>query len=243
MNVRVGVAGVLVLAVVLGTVVFVASCVDRPESTAIPAMEGGLVSLPPPARAGEVSLEEALDVRRSVRSFSTEPLTLPELSQLLWAAQGLTRPGGFRTTPSAGALYPLELIVVAGNVDGLMPGAYRYHPQGHHLALLEDGDLRGELSGAGLGQAAIRDAPATLVISAVPSRTTGKYGERGLRYVHMEAGHAGQNIYLQAASRGLATVAIGAFHDDQVHALLHMDPGEEPLYLMPVGHPSRVLPV
>jgi len=231
----------IALAVIVGGVIFMAFSVDKQDSVALPPLQAGTVALPAPARAGEVSFEEALDSRQSVRMFSPDPLTLTELSQLLWAAQGLTRPGGFRTTPSAGALYPLEIRLVAGNVEGLMPGVYHYHPSGHHLALVGKGDLREDLSGAGLGQSAIRDAPATLVISAVPSRTTGKYGERGVRYVHMEAGHASQNIYLQAASRGLGTVAIGAFHDDQVHEILLMDTGEEPLYLMPVGHPPLVL--
>jgi SagB-type dehydrogenase family enzyme len=234
-------AGVAVLAVIVGGVLFMALSGERQDSVAVQPRGGELVSLPPPARAGEVSFEVALDSRQSVRMFSPDPLTLTELSQLLWAAQGLTRPGGFRTTPSAGALYPLEIRVVAGNVEGLMPGVYQYHPSGHHLALIGKGDLREDLSGAGLGQSAIRDAPATLVISAVPSRPTGKYGGRGVRYVHMEAGHASQNIYLQAASRGLGTVAIGAFHDDQVREILLMDTGEEPLYLMPVGHPPLVL--
>ena len=235
-------AGVIILAVILGGVFFIAQSGDRHENSAVPMVEGGSLPLPPPSRVGNTSLEETLDSRQSVRTFSIEPLTLRELSQVLWAAQGLTRPGGFRTTPSAGALYPLEVLVVAGNVEGLAPGVYRFNPRGNTLALVRTGDLREEFCRAGLDQTAIRDAPATLVISAVPSRTTGRYGERGVRYVHMEAGHASQNIYLQAVSWGLGTVAIGAFHDDKVHELAGLAIDEEPLCLMPIGHPVLVRP-
>jgi SagB-type dehydrogenase family enzyme len=193
------------------------------------------ITLPPPRTESTTSLEEALLKRRSVRTYRGEPLTLTEIAQLLWAAQGITGAGGLRTAPSAGALYPLELLVVAGEVEDLPPGVYRYNPDGHTLARAIEGDLRKDLTGAALGQEAVEEAPAVLVITAFPDRTTGKYGERGIRYVHMEAGHCAENVFLQAVSLDLGTVTIGAFDDRRVGEVLGLDPGEEPLYLMPVG--------
>ncbi|KAF0221555.1 MAG: hypothetical protein FD174_324 [Geobacteraceae bacterium] len=197
--------------------------------------ETGIVHLPPPRFESGTSVEKALLSRRSVREYRDEPLTLAEIGQLLWAAQGVTAPGGFRTALSAGALYPLELYVVAGNVRDLAPGIYRYRPQTHTLTPVLPGDRRGELCAAALNQAAIRKAPASLVFSAVFARTTGKYGERGLRYVYMDHGHAAENVYLQAVSLHLGTVVIGAFADAAVKRIMSMPPEEEPLSIMPVG--------
>ncbi len=164
-------------------------------------------------------------------------IMLEELGQLLWAAQGITHPEGLRTAPSAGALYPLELYVAAGRVDGLAQGVYRYDPYKHTLLLAVEGDLRAALSVAALGQDVIKRGAAVLVFSGVHRRTTKKYGGRGVRYVHMEAGHAAQNVYLQAEALGLGTLTVGAFDDTKVHNLLKMGNGEEPIYLMPVGKP------
>ncbi|HEY6006748.1 MAG TPA: SagB/ThcOx family dehydrogenase [Geobacteraceae bacterium] len=195
----------------------------------------GIVQLPQPRFDGGTSLEGALLARRSVRDYRDEPLTLAEIGQLLWAAQGVTAPDGFRTAPSAGALYPLELYVVAGKITGLLPGTYRYRPQTHTLTPVLAGDRRGELCAAALHQAAIRKAPASLVFSAVLARTTGKYGKRGVRYVYMDHGHAAQNVCLQAVALDLGTVVIGAFDDDDVKRVMSLSPGEEPLAIMPVG--------
>jgi SagB-type dehydrogenase family enzyme len=162
-------------------------------------------------------------------------MSLSELSHLLWAAQGISGAEGRRTVPSAGALYPLEVSVVAGNVSGLQPGIYVYKPERHELLKIIDGDKRDELSRAARGQSVIRSASAVLVISAVYERSTVKYGERGNRYVHMEAGHAAQNVYLQAVSLNLGTVAIGAFDDDEVKNAAHLTVREQPLYIMPIG--------
>jgi SagB-type dehydrogenase family enzyme len=183
-------------------------------------------------------VEAALQGRRSVREYADRPLPLADLSQLLWAAQGVTGSGGYRTAPSAGGLYPLEILVAAGEVEGLESGMYRYRPGSHSLVPVSDGDKRPALFAAALDQAAVRDAPAVLIIAAVPARTTAKYGERGMRYVDMEAGHASQNVYLEARSLGLATVAIGAFMDGEVAAAAGMEEGEIPRYLMPVGYPA-----
>ncbi len=198
----------------------------------------GMIRLPKPALTGSTSLEQALYERRSIRTFMNAAVSLSDLSQLLWAAQGTTGPDNRRTAPSAGALYPLEVSVVIGNVQGLDPGIYVYKPGGHALAKIIDGDKRLDLSKAAHGQPAVRDASAVLVISAVYERTTAKYGERGMRYVHMEAGHAAQNVYLQAVPLNLGTVVMGAFDDEAVKKAAHLTVHEQPLYLMPVGKPQ-----
>ncbi len=211
----------------------------------VPAAKGGpeeatmpIIELPPPRLAGELAFEAALAHRRSVRDFAARPLTLAQLGQVLWAAQGITgRRWPMRTAPSAGGLYPLEVFVVAGQVDGLEDGIYRYRPAGHGLVHLKDGDHRRALARAALGQGWIAQAPATLVIAGVVARTAAKYGQRAGRYMFMEAGHAAQNVYLQAQSEGLGTTAVGAFKDSAVQALLGMAADEAPLYLLPVGVP------
>lgn len=197
--------------------------------------ESETISLPEPAQFSNTSIEEALLYRRSVRRYKDSPLTLAEISQLLWAAQGITSPRGLRTAPSAGALYPIETYIVAGNVDGLPDGVYKYSPYKHDLALTVEGDKREELCSAALGQTSVRNAAAVIVLSAVYERTTGKYGERGIQYAHIETGHASQNVFLQAVSLKLGTVVIGAFYDNAVKTALHMPAGEQPLYIMPVG--------
>ncbi len=212
-------------------------CAVHPFSVVVHAAgePAGVVKLPPPVLDGSVSLERALSERRSLRQYQARPLSLADLSQLLWAAQGVTGPGGKRTAPSAGALYPLNVYVVAGNVAGLPAGIYAYDPQRHELKRTAEGDARPALSDAALRQSPVRSAPAVLVISTVYERTTIKYGERGIRYVHMEAGHAAENACLQATARKLGTVVVGAFDDDGVRKVVRMKEGEHPLYLMPVG--------
>ena len=194
------------------------------------------IRLPEPGYRGDISVEEALLRRRSVRDYSNEPLSIEEVSQLLWAAQGITDSTyGLRTAPSAGALYPMEIYIVAGNVVGLESGTYRYNPYKHELIAAERGDVRDKLSESALGQEWVADAPVDIIICAVFSRVTGKYGNRGRRYVHMEAGHVAQNIYLQALSLGLGTVVVGAFIDDDVRQVIGAQKSEVPLYIMPVG--------
>jgi SagB-type dehydrogenase family enzyme len=193
------------------------------------------IKLPEPGHHGEVSVEEALLKRRSIRDYTGEPLTMGEVSQLLWASQGITDSRGLRTAPSAGALYPLEVYVVVGDVVNLGKGVYRYDPAEHALIKVLDGDARKELAGAALGQEYVEKGAIDVVFTAVYERTTKKYGDRGIRYVHMEAGHAAQNLYLQAAALGLGTVTIGAFDDGDVRKVLNLPPGESPLYIMPVG--------
>ncbi len=193
------------------------------------------IKLPGPVYDGKTSLEKALKERRSIRQYKNLPITLSDISQLLWAAQGISGSGGRRTAPSAGALYPLEVYVVAGNVSDLPAGIYLYKPRDHGLLKIADGDKRIELSKAALSQSSIKQAAAVLVLSAVYERVTIKYGERGIRYVHMEAGHAAQNVFLEATALDLGTVVIGAFRDEQVSSILHLPDREQPLYIMPVG--------
>jgi SagB-type dehydrogenase family enzyme len=197
--------------------------------------ESETIRLPEPVQESDTSIEEALLKRRSVRSYKDRPLALAEISQLLWAAQGITSPRGLRAAPSAGALYPLKLYVIAGNVDGLQDGVYNYRPYRHELVMVVKGDKRTELRNAALGQTSVSNAAAVIVFAAVYERTTVKYGDRGIQYVHIEAGHAAQNVFLQAVPLALGTVVIGAFHDDAVKEVLKMSEREEPLYIMPVG--------
>jgi SagB-type dehydrogenase family enzyme len=194
---------------------------------------GKSFELPEPKLSSKTSVEEAVSERRSVREYGKDSLSIKEISQLLWAAQGITARWGGRTAPSAGALYPLEIYVVVGEVKGLKPGLYHYDPQKHSITEKVDGDLRQKLTQASLYQDEIDRAPATFVITAVYERTMKKYKERGIRYVHMEVGAAGENIYLQAETLNLGTVFIGAFEDEKVKKVLEIQ--EEPLGIMPVG--------
>lgn len=193
------------------------------------------IALPPPQLKGSGSLEEALQARRSVRRYSKESLELNEVAQLAWAAQGITKNRRFRTAPSAGALYPLELYLLAGNVKGLEPGLYHYLPHQHALEKIADTDMRTELAGSAYNQKALSRAPAVFVITGVKKRTERKYRGRAERYVYIEAGHAGQNLLLQATSLGLGSVIIGAFFDNTVRDLLGLPDTHQPISLLPVG--------
>ncbi len=200
-------------------------------------LAGGMVKLPEPRKDSKTSVESAFHLRRSVREFGKTELSLAEVSQLLWAAQGITDPEGKRTAPSAGSLYPLEVFLVAGGQDELPAGLYRYRPQSHELVPVVQGDKRAQLAAAALEQEWSKDAPLTIVIAAVYERTARKYRQRAERYVHMEAGHVAQNVHLQAVALDLGTVVVGAFDDAEVKRVLTLAANEEPLCLMPVGKP------
>jgi SagB-type dehydrogenase family enzyme len=193
----------------------------------------GKVKLPEPRYRSATSVEEALLKRRSVRSYKKEKLTLNELSQLLWSAQGITAQWGGRTCPSAGATYPLEIYIAVGEVSGLESGVYHYLPEEHAIEKVLNKDVRKELTEAAWSQEYILSAPLNIIIAADYKRTTRRYGERGIRYVHYEVGHCGQNIHLQCEALGLGTVVIGAFSDEKVKKILNIK--EEPQYIMPVG--------
>jgi SagB-type dehydrogenase family enzyme len=168
-----------------------------------------------------------------VRRYSAEPLTLVQISQLLWSLQGVTSPSGFRTAPSAGALYPLEIYAVVPE------GCYRYEPRSHRLLPHLQGDLRRDVYRVSLQQESILQAPATFVLCAVHARIEREYGEeKGYRYTCMEIGHAAQNLHLQAVALGLGSVPMGAFHGDRLRRKLKLPADHDPLYLVPVGVPS-----
>lgn len=196
------------------------------------------VALPKPRMDGRVSVERALLRRRSLREFGTRSVTLADVSQLLWAAQGITHESVQRTAPSAGALYPLSVYVAAGDVQSLDPGLYEYIPHQQALNSVVAGDRRPKLAAAALDQEWIADAAAVLIIAADYRVTTRKYGERGVRYVHIEAGHAAQNICLQAESLGLGATVVGAFDEHRTRDVLELPGNENPLLLIPVGHRS-----
>ena len=208
-----------------------------------------VIRLPSPQLRGKVSLEEAILRRRSVRRYRREPLDLSQLSQILWSAQGTTGTRGFRAVPSAGATYPLEIFVVVGKQgviaseskqppQELQAGIYHYEADSHSLSLHKVANLGPELARAALDQGFIMDAPVEIVICALYHRTSSRYGRRAERYVHMEVGHAGQNIHLQAVALDLATVQIGAFRDEEVREVLGLEEQLKPLYIMPVGKPA-----
>jgi len=192
-----------------------------------------IVILPKPDLKGTTPLEQTIAARRSQRDFSSKALTLEQIGQLAWAAQGQDARSRYRTAPSAGATYPLELFMVTDE------GFFHYLPGKHSLARLTDQDLRGRLAAAAWGQEFIAAAPVTLVFAAEFSRTTGRYGQRGIRYVYMEAGHAAQNVHLQAEALGLGSVAVGAFDDASVSKVLELPSHFEPLYMVPVGYCRR----
>ena len=196
------------------------------------------VKLPPPAYQGKMSVEEALKKRRTVRQFANRSLDLAQVSQLLWGADGKSDPRGLRTAPSAGATYPLEIHLVVGErgVATLAPGLYRYRPDSHTLELTQTGDLRAPVVRASLHQTWMAEAPVMVIFAAEYRRCMARYGERGVRYTHMEVGHAGQNLFLQAEALGLACGIVGAFEDRDLREVLHLPQHHEPLLIMPVGY-------
>lgn len=209
-------------------------------------MKQTTIELPNPRLKGNVSLEETILRRRAVRRYSKKPLLLSQLSQILWSAQGITGTRGFRAAPSAGATYPLEIYVVIGeqcivageakqDFQEVQAGMYHYEPNAHSLSLHTSGDLRPYLARAALDEEFITKAPVDIVICALYHRTSYRYGKRGERYVHMEVGHVGENIHLQAVALGLSTVEVGAFNDEAVTKVLGVNQQFKPLYIMPVG--------
>lgn len=212
------------------------------RATGRTAQQPTVVVLPGPVMRGGLSLYEALSRRRSFRQFSPARLTLPDLAQLLWVGQGITHPRGGRMSPSAGALYPLEIVVAAGGVEELGPGVYRYLPVRRALVALLPGDRREALCSAAQRQPWVKTAPIVWVSTAAPSRTTGRYGERGVRYLGIETGCEAQSAMLEASAPGLGSCAVGAFDDAAVVRQPGLASGETPLLMMPVGRPGSDLP-
>ncbi len=197
------------------------------------------ISLPKPSFDGKISVEKAIKGRRTVRDFEEKSLSLGQLSQLLWAGQGVTDSlERKRAVPSAGALYPLDIYVLIGEkgVEKMEGGVYRYLPKEHSLLRIAKGDRRREIALASLSQMWMARPPVIFIITAEYRRITGKYGERGIRYALIEVGHAGQNLFLQAEALGLGAGIVGAFKDSEVSSIAGLPPQHEPLLIMPVGY-------
>lgn len=190
------------------------------------------IQLPEPPGA-ELSVHDAIANRRSRRSYGEGGLTLDQVSEVMWSAAGITGGGRFRAAPSAGATYPMDTYIVAGDVDGLEPGIYKYIEPDHALQLVKSGNFILDLADAALGQPALKEASAVVGLFAIYERTSQRYGERAQRYVHMEAGHIGQNVHLVAEGLNLSTVMIGAFQDDKVADLFDVEGA--PMFFMPLG--------
>ena len=191
------------------------------------------MTLPSAKTTGQMSLEEAIQKRKSVRKYSPKELTVEQVAQILWAANGANpRTKNFiaRNVPSAGGVFPMTVYLLDKN------GVYRYQPLNHSLALVKEGDKRKELTEAAFGQGFIKQVPVNLVITADVAKCAQRYGERAQRYTDIEAGHIGQNVSLQAVSLGLGTVMVGAFNDEAVKDVLAIPANESPLYIIPVGY-------
>jgi SagB-type dehydrogenase family enzyme len=202
-------------------------------------MERRVLHLPEPVVDGAVSVEKAIRARRTVRSFHSGALSLAQLSQVLWAARGITDHRGFlRAAPSGGALYPMDVYAVLGEgcVEEVSAGIHHYEPRDHALSSMMEGDRRADVARASLGQMWMARAPLILVITTEYRRICRKYGERGVRYAIMEAGHVAQNVFLQAEALGLGAGIVGAFDDREVSRVMGLPSAHEPLLIMPVGH-------
>ena len=226
-----------VLISIIFVLLLIPSCSNSDENAAAEFTpdDSEVIQLPEPRYDGNVSLEESLYNRRSTRSYSGDPLTLQEVSQLLWAAQGITDDSGHRTAPSAVALYPLSIYVVTGNVPEIVDGVYIYDPEEHSMKRIIDGDIRNELATAAMGQASVRQGAVSFVITVDYGKITSRFEDKGERFGTLEAGHAAQNLCLQATALNLGLVTAGAIDDDQVADVLNMPDNLTPLYVIPVG--------
>jgi len=245
--VRVGylISGLVSLALILYILNLIHPYYQTPTEVVLVTYD--VIYLPLPKKVSNVSVEEAILWRRSVRDYTKDPIRLEDLSMILWATYGVTEPTwGFRATPSAGATYPLEIYLVVGEegvlIDGnayLVAGVYKYDGRKHLLRLVKQGDFREELYVAAIKQEWVRNAPVSIVICAVFERTTSVYGVRGeVRYVPMEVGHAGQNIYLMSTALGYGAVVVGAFIDEDVSKVINAGVNEVPMYIVPIGVPK-----
>jgi SagB-type dehydrogenase family enzyme len=199
------------------------------------------ISLPKPSYKGTVTVEEALTARRTHRSFKPQGISLQQFSQILWGGYGVTAKNFglyLKTAPSAGALYPLDIYAVVGEdgVESLTPGVYHFRPENHSVKLIKEGDLRAEVARKSLQQMWMAEAPLMFIITGEYGRSTGKYGRRGVTYTHIEAGHVGQNIFLQAEAIGLKAGIVGAFNNKQLIKAMGLPAKHNPLLLMPVGY-------
>jgi SagB-type dehydrogenase family enzyme len=203
-----------------------------------PGFGAEAIKLPPPAKKGTVSVEEALQGRRSTRRFGDRSLTMTQISQLLWAADGINNPQGKRTAPSGKAAYPMDLYLVAGErgVNGLAPGIYQYQVADHALVLVARGDFRKAVARACNSQAWIAEAPAIVVITGDYKRSEAKNGAKGPLYTHIEAGLIAQNVFLQAGALGLGAGVAGGMNDQVLAQAVKASPNDVPFLVMPVGY-------
>lgn len=240
-----------ILIIIVGvSLVLSSSAQENMPEKSTQGAESEILQLPEPRLESDMSVEKALSLRRSTRTFSEEALSLSDIAQILWAGQGFTKKreeppskwnvkyewqGGYRTAPSAGAQMPMELYVVAGNVKGLEKAVYKYIPQTHSIKKVLDGDKRMDVYNVALKQNSIKEGAALIIMSGVYERTSFKYGDRAQRYVHIEVGAILENIYLQCGALGLGTVMVGAFKDEQLKNVLDLPEDEHPLAIMPLG--------
>ena len=248
-------SNILVFCFFLSFLFFHSICFAQKKKSgqAVQIQKDNVVILPAPRHDGKISVEKALNERRSIRQYSEDSLSISEISQILWSAQGITqkikeppsmrygrkRIGGYRTAPSAGALYPIELYIAVGKVKGLPQGLYKYNPLQHTIIKVLKGDKRNDLSKAALNQSCVRRGAVSIIIFGVYKRTALKYGKRAEQYVLIECGAVSQNIYLQSYALGLGTVYVGAFNDDSIKSVLKTPEDEHPLGIMPIGRNLR----
>ena len=226
-----------VLTLIIFVLLFLPSCENAEKNTAeeFTPDDSEVITLPEPRYDSEISLEESLLNRRSTRNYRNEPVTLQEVSQLLWAAQGITDDAGHRTAPSAVALYPLSIYVVVGNVQEIVDGVYIYQPDDHTIKRLIDEDIRNELSIAAMGQASVRQGAVSFVVTVDYGIVMSRFGDKAERFGTLEAGHAAQNLCLQATALDLGLVTAGAIYDDQVAEVLDLPENLTPVYVIPIG--------
>lgn len=187
------------------------------------------IQLSVPRLSGPVSFEQALATRRSVRQFTGQPFNFVQIGQLAWAGQGITEPQkGFRTAPSAGAIYPIKLYFATDQ------GLFVYNPKGHRLEKTLEPDIRGALA----GQEAVAKAGCDIIIAGSQSKLAARFSDKAKEYMLLEAGHIAQNIQLQAVCLELGSVVIGGFDANQVHKVCKLPKDMEPLLIISVGYPA-----
>lgn len=223
----------LAVAVAMTILIAVPGCAARAPAA---VRAGGasftqIIDLPAPATNGAMSLEQALARRRSVRQFAADPLPLSYIGQLFWSAQGITSPDGKRAAPSAGGLYPLELYALTDE------DVLHYLPEGHRAEARPARRWRDALQRAAFGQEVAAGAPAVIIVTADPARTEAKYGPLAADFVQREAGHATENLLLQATALGIAAVPVGGIDAAAVAEILALPPNMIVVYIIPVGHP------
>jgi SagB-type dehydrogenase family enzyme len=209
--------------------------VRKLTSTLIHRPLGIAIELPPPSLTGGKSIEECLRLRRSCRMFADDPVTLEQASQLLWAGQGFTGLGGLRTAPSAGAVYPFHVYLVAMNVTGLSAGAYAYDPDRHILSLRKPGALRPKLQKAVCDQDEVENAAMGLLLAARYERSKREFGEKGPMLADIEAGHIGANVMLQAVSLSLGVIGLSKIDAPVMRGAVDLPEAETPVYLLLAG--------